>query len=195
MGAAIWDMIRDATRMSHGHLDAALARLDLSIPLYYEGFLRSQAEALFPIEAALEAGGIERLIPDWQLRVRTPALMRDLETLGIVCNPFPMPEFKSGAEMFGAVYVLEASRMGERVMLARLAEHPDSEAMNATAYLRHGFGKRFWPSFLTLLENHPAPLADPAGAVRGAEIAFAMFEDALIPVASAAANQFPQANL
>lgn len=195
MGAGIWDTIRDATRTSHSRLDIALSRLDLAIPLYYEGFLRSQGEALFPIEAALEAGGVENLIPDWQLRVRTPALTRDLETLGIICNPLPMPEFRSSAEMLGAVYVLEASRMGERVMLARLAEHPDSELMNATAYLRHGFGKRFWPSFLTLLENHPAPQADPAGTVHGAEIAFAMFEDALIPVASVAANQFPQANL
>lgn len=195
MSAAIWDIIREATRTSHGRLDVALSRLDLAIPVYYEGFLRSQAEALFPIEAALEAGGIERHIPDWQLRVRTPALTRDLETLGIACNPLPMPDFKSSAEMLGAVYVLEASRMGERVMLARLAEHPDSEAMNATAYLRHGFGKRFWPSFLTLLENHSAAQANPAGVVRGAQIAFAMFEDALIPVAGVAANQFTQANL
>ncbi len=195
MGAGIWDTIRDATRMSHSRLDVALSRLDLSIPLYYEGFLRSQAEALFPIEAALEAGGIERLIPDWQMRVRTPALTRDLEILGIVCNPLPMPGFKSSAEMLGAVYVLEASRMGERVILARLAERPDSEAMNATAYLRHGFGKRFWPSFLTLLENHPAAQSDPDGVVHGAEIAFAMFEDALIPVTRVAATQFTQANL
>jgi heme oxygenase len=192
---AIRETISDATRTSHRKLDVALSRLDLSIPLYYEGFLRSQAEALFPIEAALEAGGIEHHIPDWQLRVRTPALTRDLDTLGIVCNPMPMPDFKSTAEMLGAVYVLEASRMGERVMLARLAEHPDSEAMNATAYLRHGFGKRFWPSFLTLLENHPTAQDDPAGIVRGAQIAFAMFEDALIPMAGVAANQFTQANL
>lgn len=67
--------------------------------------------------------------------------------------------------------------------------------MNATAYLRHGFGKRFWPSFLTLLENHPAAQSNPAGIVHGAEIAFAMFEDALIPVTRVAATQFPQANL
>lgn len=192
---AIRETISDATRTSHRKLDVALSRLDLSIPLYYEGFLRSQAEALFPIEAALEAGGIEHHIPDWQLRVRTPALTRDLDTLSIVCNPMPMPDFKSTAEMLGAVYVLEASRMGERVMLARLAEHPDSEAMNATAYLRHGFGKRFWPSFLTLLENHPTAQTDPAGIVRGAQIAFVMFEDALIPMAGVAANQFTQANL
>ncbi|HEX7790995.1 MAG TPA: biliverdin-producing heme oxygenase [Afipia sp.] len=184
MSAAIWDTIREATQMSHSRLDVALAKLDLAIPLYYEGFLRSQAEALFPIEAALEACGIENLIPDWTQRVRTPALERDLTTLNMTCNPLPLPDFRSAAEMFGAVYVLEASRMGARVMLARLAEHPDSEAMNATAYLRHGFGKRFWPSFLTLLETHPAPQNDTAGVVHGAEIAFAMFETALRPMAT-----------
>lgn len=195
MGAAIWDIIRDATRTSHSLLDVALAKLDLGIPLYYEGFLRSQAEALFPIEAALEVGGIERYIPDWQSRVRTPALQRDLRTLGIEYIPLPMPDFQSAAEMLGAVYVLEASRMGERVMLARLAEHPDSDAMNATAYLRHGFGKRFWPSFLALLESHPAAQADPAGVVRGAQIAFGMFEDTLIPVTRVAPSQFAQPTL
>ncbi|CAN5333971.1 biliverdin-producing heme oxygenase [soil metagenome] len=195
MSIAIRQIISEATRTSHGRLDVALARLDLAIPVYYEGFLRSQAEALFPIEAALEAGGIEHHIPDWQQRVRTPALTRDLEALGLTCNPLPMPDFKSTAEMLGAVYVLEASRMGERVMLARLAEHPDSDSMNATAYLRHGFGKRFWPSFLTLLENHPDAQSDPAGIVHGAEIAFAKFEDALLPVTRVAAAQFTQANL
>lgn len=188
MGAAIWDTIREATQMSHSRLDVALAKLDLAIPLYYEGFLRSQAEALFPIEAALESCGVESVIPDWTQRIRTPALERDLATLNITCNPLPAPEFGSAAEMLGAVYVLEASRMGARVMLARLAEHPDSDAMNATAYLRHGFGKRFWPSFLTLLETHPAAQNDPAGVVHGAEIAFAMFETALRPMENVVVN-------
>lgn len=87
--------------------------------------------------------------------------------------------------MLGAVYVLEASRMSARVMLARLAENPDSEAMNATAYLRHGFGKRFWPSFLNVLETHPSAQDDISGVVYGAQTAFAMFEDALVPMDSA----------
>jgi heme oxygenase len=191
MAAEIWDTIRNATQTSHSRLEFALSKLDLAIPLYYEGFLRSQAEALFPIEVSLEAGGIENLIPDWTQRIRTPALERDLAILNITCHPLPAPDFKSAAEMFGAVYVLEASRMGARVMLARLAEHPESEAMNATAYLRHGFGKRFWPSFLTLLERHPAALTDTAGVVKGAGIAFAMFEDALRPMANVVVD-FPR---
>jgi len=192
MAAAIRDIVSDATQTSHRRLDAALARLDLSVPLYYEGFLRSQAEALFPIEVTLEAGIISDHIPDWNERVRTPALARDLATLNIACTPLPAPDFPSVAAMLGAVYVLEASRMGERVMLARLAEHPDSECMNATAYLRHGFGKRFWPSFLAILESHPATHADTAGVVQGAATAFAMFENTLIPVAAVAKNNFTQ---
>lgn len=188
MATAIQDMIREATCSSHRRLDAALAKLDLTFPVYYAGFLRSQAEALFPLEAALEAGEIETILPDWLHRIRTPALQNDLDALNITCDPQAVPAFETAAEMLGAVYVLEASRMSSRVMLARLAENPDSDAMNATAYLRHGFGKRFWPSFLNVLETHPSAQTDIAGVVRGAQIAFAMFESALMPMDSLVVN-------
>lgn len=180
----IREIISEATRASHRSLDLALSSLDLGRSDYYEGFLRGQAEALFPIEAVLTARGIEQHLPDWPFRLRTPALEHDLAAMSIACHPLPPPEFHTTAEMFGAVYVLEASRMGARVMLARLAEHPDSDAMGATAYLRHGFGKRFWPSFLDVLESHPDVQADAVGVVKGAAIAFAMFEKALQPVTS-----------
>lgn len=184
----IRDIVSDATQSSHRRLDAALSWLDLEKPRYYEGFLRGQAEALFPIETSLEQNDIEHHIPDWLQRARTPALEHDLSVLDIGCDLLPAPHFASVAEMLGAVYVLEASRMAARVMLARLARCPDSSALAATAYLRHGFGKRFWPSFMTLLENHPAAQSDPAGVVRGAELAFGMFESTLVPVVNAAAE-------
>lgn len=188
MSLLIRDIVSDATRSSHRRLDLALSWLDLGKPRYYAGFLRGQAEALFPLEASLERHGIADVMPDWPQRVRTPSLEHDLAALDVSCDPLPAPEFKGAADMLGAVYVLEASRMGARVMLARLAEHQDSNAIGATAYLRHGFGKRFWPSFLTLLEHHPAAQANTADVVQGAEVAFGMFESALIPVASVAAE-------
>ncbi len=188
MSLLIRDIVSEATRSSHRRLDLALSWLDLGKPRYYAGFLRGQAEALFPLEAALEENGIANIVGDWPLRVRTPALEHDLAAMDVSCDPLPVPEFKGAADMLGAVYVLEASRMGARVMLARLAQHPESSSIGATAYLRHGFGKRFWPSFLTLLENHPAAQADTAGVVQGAEVAFGMFESALVPVASVAAE-------
>lgn len=188
MSLLIRDIVSEATRSSHRRLDLALSWLDLGKPRYYEGFLRGQAEALFPLEASLERHGIADVMADWPQRARTPALEHDLAAMDVACDPLPQPTFNGAAGMLGAVYVLEASRMGARVMLARLAQHPHSSAIGATAYLRHGFGKRFWPTFLTLLENHPDAQADTASVVQGAEIAFGMFESALIPVASVAAE-------
>jgi heme oxygenase (biliverdin-IX-beta and delta-forming) len=188
MTSPIRDIVSEATQTSHRRLDLALSWLDLSNPRNYAGFLRGQAEALFPIETALQQGGIEAHIPDWRQRVRTSALEHDLAVMDVACDPLPVPEFRNTAEMLGALYVLEASRMGARVMLARLARDPDSSSLAATAYLRHGFGKRFWPTFLAMLENHPSAQTNTAGVIDGAQIGFGMFESALIPIANVAAE-------
>ena len=49
MGLLIRDIVSEATRSSHRRLDLALSWLDLGKPRYYAGFLRGQAEALFPL--------------------------------------------------------------------------------------------------------------------------------------------------
>lgn len=188
MTSSIRDIVSEATQTSHRRLDLALSWLDLSRPRNYAGFLRGQAEALFPIETALTRGGIEADIPDWPQRVRTLALEHDLAVMDVACDPLPIPEFKSTAEMLGALYVLEALRMGARIILARLAQDPDSSSLAATAYLRHGFGKRLWPTFLEMLENHPSARANTAEVIEGAQTGFGMFESALIPIANVAAE-------
>lgn len=187
MSLLVQDAIHEATRDSHRRLDLALSWLDLAQPRYYAGFLRSQADALFPLENALEAGGIADILPDWPQRARSAALEQDLLAMKVSAAPLSAPCFDGPAQMLGATYVLEASRMGARVMLARLAQQPQSGSIETTTYLRHGFGKRFWPTFLSVLESHPAAQADTASVVKGAELAFAMFESALAPMVSVAA--------
>ena len=98
----IQDIVRDATRTSHRRLDMALAALDLSKPRYYAGFLRGQAEALFPLETALEKDGIEAILRDWPQRARTPALEHDLTVMDVSCDPLPVPHFSGAARMLGA---------------------------------------------------------------------------------------------
>jgi heme oxygenase len=186
---SLQETIRAATRLSHGRLDAAMNWVDLGRQVYYAGFLRGQAEALFPIEIALERGGIEDILADWPQRARTPALEHDLSTLDIACDPLPVPCLDGPADMLGVVYVLEGTRMACRVILSRLANQPDTSILGATAFLRHGFGKRFWPSFLATLERHPEALMHPDRVINGAEIAFGMFESALIPVMSHAIDR------
>ncbi|MBX9710489.1 MAG: biliverdin-producing heme oxygenase [Xanthobacteraceae bacterium] len=188
MSLLIQDAIREATHDSHRRLDLTLSWLDLAQERYYAGFLRSQADALFPLERALEARDISGILADWPQRARSAALEQDLILMNVSSAPLPVPRFNGAAQMLGATYVLEASRMGARVMLARLAQHPESSSIDATKYLKHGFGKRFWPTFLAVLESHPAAQADIVGVVQGAELAFGMFESALVPVVSAAAE-------
>lgn len=190
--SSIEDLIRRATRHAHDRIDTAMARLDLGRPDYYAGFLRGQAEALFPLEAALEQHGIDMVLPDWPQRVRTPALEHDLASLDIACEPLPAPGLGSGdcvPEMLGIVYVLEAMRLACRAILARLADRPEAEVLGATAYLRHGFGRRFWPSLLITLENHPAALAHPERVVDGARLAFGMFDSAVTPTMAGALDR------
>lgn len=185
----IQDAIREATRLSHQRLDAAMSWVDLGRLNHYSGFLRGQAEALFPLETALERAGIDDILTDWPQRARTPALEHDLSALDIACDPLPIPHFNGAADMLGAVYVLEGTRMASRVILPRLADQPDASILGATAYLRHGFGKRFWPSFLAMLESHPEAQLHPQRVIDGAMIAFGMFDSALIPMMSHAIDR------
>jgi heme oxygenase len=189
MTVSIRDLIRDATHLSHSRLDAATNWVYLGRPQYYAGFLRGQAEALFPLETALERNGIENILPDWSQRARMPALEHDLSALDTDCDPLPVPDLNGAAEMLGIVYVLEGTRMKARVILSRLADQPDSSILGATAYLRHGFGKRCWPTFLAVLENHPEAQAHTRRVIDGAQMAFGMFESALIPVMSHAIDR------
>lgn len=198
MTSSLRDIIRDATRTSHARFDAAMACVDVRRPDYYATFLRSQAEALFPLETALELHDIHELLADWELRRRTPALEHDLATLDIGVDPMPVPRLSSAddptPEMLGICYVLEGGRMSARVILSRGADEPDAAIIGATAYLRHGFGRRLWPSFVATLESHPAGHADPARVIAGAELAFAMFERALVPTTGTAADAYRSAS-
>jgi heme oxygenase len=180
------DTIREATRRSHARLDAALGSVDLLRPDDYARFLRGQAEALLPLETALERHGIHGILPDWEYRRRTPAIEHDLSALDIDVDPLPVPDLFSrgrdcAADLLGIAYVLEGSRMGARIILSRVAETPDAAIIGATAFLRHGFGKRLWPTFLATLENDPQARAQPARVIAAAQMAFGMFECALIP--------------
>lgn len=192
MATTLRDTIRDATQRSHARLDAALTWVDLRRPDYYASFLRSQAAALFPLEAALERHAIHTLLPDWELRRRTPALEHDLATLDINVDPLPFDmvgtaEADPAPEMLGVCYVLEGLRMSALVILRRGADEPDPEVIGATCYLRHGFGRRLWPTFLATLETSPAGRAHPERVIAGAARAFALFERALAPTMSVAA--------
>src|ERR1700761_420108 len=167
--ASAREYLKLSTRDLHSRLDAAAGVMRLETYPGYGDFLAAHAAALIPLEAALEKGGIDRLLPDWALRRRSAALSDDLADLGLSCEALAAPTFRSEAGLLGAAYVLEGSRLGARVVLGRVgAESP-------TRYPSHGEGMRFWPNFLAVLERSAEVRRAPHHAVAAARAAFTLF--------------------
>jgi heme oxygenase len=157
--------LRAATAALHDAVEARFAGFDLSRRGPYGDFLRGQAAGILPVEAALDAAGIARILPDWPRRARTAALLADLAALGREPPAVPPPRFAPGGEALGAAYVLEGSRLGAALLLRQVGPGlPD-------AFLRHGAHGGLWRSFLARL----APAPDRAAVIRGARQAFGHF--------------------
>lgn len=169
--------LRSVTAEAHARLDHQLGALDLAILPGYRQFLEINAAGLIPLEAALAAAGVDGVFPDWPLRSRQAAILEDLARIGGHADPLPAPSRLDFGGLLGTMYVLEGSRLGARVLLNAVKQSADPQVLHATAFLRHGAGQHFWPSFLAILDRHSAPNHE-AGAIDGALKAFAMFERA-----------------
>ena len=168
--------LRAATADLHAIVDTRFSRAFGRDRLAYAAFLSALARAVLPLEAALEEGAVEQLMPDWPRRRRSAALHHDLRQLGL---PIPVPAavgpVAEEARLFGMLYVLEGSRLGGKLLRRRALAHPDVEVQAATQYLSHGAGSDLWRTFLDRLEASPAVARAPGAAISGARAAFALF--------------------
>lgn len=83
------------------------------------------------VEDALNEANAEIHLPDWHERRRTMALRSDLNLMGLaIPEPAQVTPFRGEAEVLGAIYVLEGSRLGGavliRTVLDDLSERPGS---------------------------------------------------------------------
>jgi heme oxygenase len=105
--------LRAATRAAHDLVDAAFGDFDLTDRGAYRRFLVAHARALPTAEDAIAALPFARTLPP-----RTALLARDLADLGESMPPRLMLDPLDDAGSWGALYVVEGSRLGG-VMLAR----------------------------------------------------------------------------
>src|SRR5690606_31997691 len=122
--------LRGATQSSHQRLDAAL---DLATPLVEEARVVRLLERLHGFHAAWEPA-LEGLVPDAIRvpRLKTALLADDLVRLGVPAarlRSLPLCDAASGlcgseAEAAGALYVLEGSTLGGRVITRALQDAP-----------------------------------------------------------------------
>ncbi|WP_422010645.1 biliverdin-producing heme oxygenase [Reyranella sp.] len=171
-------MLRAATAALHDEVDARFSGPFETDKSAYAAFLVALARAVRPLEAALEEGGVERILPDWAERRRSQALERDLEILAVpVPAAIPVGVTRDEARVYGRLYVLEGSRLGGRVLVKRALANADPKVRAATNYLRHGVGADYWRGFLERLERSAAVAASPERTMLGAREAFGLFRE------------------
>lgn len=165
-------LLRSAGRPLHEQVDAAYSALSLSSPSGYRRFLRAQGAALLALEALLDASGAARLLSDWPVRRRSAALCGDLAALGDPApRPLPLQGTRSPSWCWGALYVLEGSRLGGQLLVRQLQE---AQPQAPRAFLESAALPGLWPSFLTRLESH-APDCSEEELLAGMREAFELF--------------------
>jgi heme oxygenase (biliverdin-IX-beta and delta-forming) len=173
---SVRSLLRSATADCHAEVDARFAPMVANGASRYAEFLSASAAALWPLERALNAADVTRILPDWEDRSRSAALDADLSELGIPCPAAaPVPRLDGEAFLFGVLYVLEGSRLGAKLLTRQILGSSNPHLHRATRYLQHGEGKPLWQTFLARLESSIAVRRSPERAVAGAVAAFACF--------------------
>lgn len=163
--------LRAGTAECHNAVDNLFGRFDLSDPHDYAAFLTSHARVLPAVEQALENGGIARLLPDWPERRRRDMLESDLAVLDLQNPPaLPFGPLKGDDALWGAVYVLEGSKLGGAMLAKRVpGELPAS-------YLSHQGPKGAMKAFMDRLNETEA--VDEESAMEAARAVFKAFRQA-----------------
>jgi heme oxygenase len=162
---ALGAWLRSATRLDHAQVDAAFGHHDLATRAGYTAFLTAHARVLPAIEARLRPA---ELIPGWQ--GRAGALARDLATLGTALPaPAPLALPPGEAARWGALYVLEGSRLGGAV----LAKSVPPDLPRAFLAATHAPGQ--WRALLARLDTLDL---DRDETLAGARAAFTAFVNA-----------------
>lgn len=127
----------------------------LGEPLDLRRLLTIHHAALAAIVPALEDAGAARLFPGWEGRSRLLALETDMAELRADpprCLSIEVL-FPSEQEVWGALYAVEGSRLGNQVLLRRMAEHNNGLERRATRFLAHRAEKDVaWPRLVVRLE-------------------------------------------
>ncbi len=160
--------LRAATASDHDAVDAGFGRYDLSDADDYRAFLIAHAKALPAVEAWLAA------IPGLgAVRSRETALAEDLAALGEhMPAPMPFDVTPSAAAGWGALYVVEGSRLGGIILSRSVPEGMPSAYLGS----KHLSGE--WRALLAAIDEEPADDAWIEQAIVGAKAAFDLYRRA-----------------
>lgn len=145
-------LLRERTAEAHAAVDAAVGGFH-DLPSYGR-YLRSIAAFRRPIEDRLSSVAWPEVLLDWRPARVGEAIAADLADLGITPDVSRLqPVRLDGDSLFGALYVLEGSALGARLLLKRAESIGLTEAFGARHLALLGSNIDGWRGFLTRLEQ------------------------------------------
>ncbi|RUM07525.1 biliverdin-producing heme oxygenase [Rhizobium chutanense] len=164
-------VLRAQTADCHAEVDKLFGTFDLSDREQYRTFLRAHARVVPAAENALDEAGVVRLLPDWPERRRAQLLLADIGELGDrMPERLPPPPLHDEAALWGALYVLEGSKLGGALLAKSV---PDALP---SSYLTPRGPKGAIRIFMDRLDT--SGVGDPAAAVAAARTLFDLFRKA-----------------
>lgn len=177
--------LREATAAAHARAETGMWPASAtSDPATYGRWLSRHLALIAPFEAAIEAhaGTLAALGADPGPRARRALLRRDLAMLGVAEEAAAPAPLLPAEEALGALYVLEGSRLGGRVLMRRVQDAMPGLA--ATLFLADAVPGA-WRALRTALDafgERAGPEAT-AAVLRGADTTFLAFEAWFAPLA------------
>jgi len=163
-------LLRDRTAGAHAAVDALVGGFDSRAA--YMAYLRAVAAFRLPIERQLAALSWPAGLGDWRPSRVADAIARDMDDLGLAPPPAADAGLAlRGDRLYGALYVLEGSALGARVLLQRAAALGLGPDFGARHLALLGGSLVRWQGFLERLDA--ADPFDLDGAVEASLATFA----------------------
>ncbi len=122
-------------------------------------------------------------LDDYSKRRKSNCLLNDITDLGghtpQKVNDFHLPEIKNHLQAFGALYVIEGSTLGGKIIAKIIAKQLNLINDNSGLSFFFGYGdetEKMWEDFKEVLNRQPQTQADAALLINAADDTFVKFK-------------------
>lgn len=145
-------LLRERTTHAHAAVDSAVGGFDDLTS--YKAYLQATAAFRAPIEAQLAGASWPSALAGWQPSTVSAAIAADMSDLGVIAPRMATPgPFLDGDRLYGALYVLEGSALGAKILFRRAQVLGLSAEYGARHLALLSSSLESWRGFLDRLET------------------------------------------
>ena len=159
--ASVAQVVKKETAFLHQEVEQLLLpKLNaIKSPEDYAAILQTFYAFFHPVEEAIQAQISPAILPDMAKRRTALLIVDDLAFLEMSIGPLPckaLPQITDSAQAFGAMYVLEGSTLGGRMISKMLSKNPALSLPPVALNFFNGYKEetgKMWTAFVDVLNK------------------------------------------